>query len=345
MKLPPYRFCRPWYAFAWIILLAVTMAPWAPAPLAAAHPETSIRRFEFHYRFELPAVPEGREVQLWIPVPQSGPWQSIRIKQINLPGSFEFNCDETYGNRMLYCRYQSRGTPEAASLVFKVQRREAVATQSAGRISRLPRDLFLQANRLVPIDGQPATLLAGKNLPTDPTAAARTIYDFVLAYMTYDKSNPGYGNGDVLWACDSQTGNCSDFHSLFISLTRQQNIPARFEIGFPIADEPAATVVGYHCWAWFQTRSKHWVPVDISEADKHPERETYNFGNLAADRVAFSVGRDIVLKPPAQIDSINFFIYPHVEVDGEPLDRNAIKLQFSYADTPADSGILASPND
>ena len=46
------------------------------------------------------------------------------------------------------------------------------------------------------------------------------------------------GNGCTSWVagatCDSGFGNCSDFHSLFISMARANNIPAKFEIGYGV---------------------------------------------------------------------------------------------------------------
>ena len=151
--------------------------------------------------------------------------------------------------------------------------------------------------------------------------------------MKYDKSQPGYGNGDAVWACDSKTGNCTDFHSLFISLARSSSIPARFEIGFPLPnDKTAGTIGGYHCWAWFHADGKGWTPVDISEADKHPELKDYYFGKLSADRVSFSIGRDIVLVPKSDAKPLNYFVYPHVEVDGKPWPKEKIKMSFSFKD-------------
>src|SRR5947207_2846041 len=83
------------------------------------------------------------------------------------------------------------------------------------------------------------------------------------------------GQGDSVWACESKYGNCTDFHSLFISLARSQKIPAQFEIGFPIPEKRSADemseVPGYHCWAKFRPQGKGWIPVDISEASKNPK--------------------------------------------------------------------------
>jgi transglutaminase-like putative cysteine protease len=150
--------------------------------------------------------------------------------------------------------------------------------------------------------------------------------------MKYSKEGTGWGRGDSVWACDSRYGNCTDFHSLFMSLARAKEIPARFEIGFMLPnDKPEGAVTGYHCWAYFFANER-WVPVDISEADKNPSLREYYFGNLTANRVTFSTGRDIVLTPPQTGDPINFFVYPYVEVHGKPLPPEGLKVRFSYND-------------
>ncbi len=75
--------------------------------------------------------------------------------------------------------------------------------------------------------------------------------------------------------------------------------------------------------------------MDASEAWKHPERRQYYFGHLDARRVAFTMGRDLVMKPPQHGQPLNFLIYPYVEVDGKPLPKSNIKNQFEYADNAA----------
>ncbi|MBL8829908.1 MAG: transglutaminase family protein, partial [Planctomycetaceae bacterium] len=112
-------------------------------------------------------------------------------------------------------------------------------------------------------------------------------------------------------------------------------LPARFEIGFSLpTDKPAGPIAGYHCWAWFYANDRGWIPVDISEADKHPRLKEYYFGNLTADRVTFSVGRDLQLDPPAKHEPLNFMVYPHIEVGGEKLPATNIELQFAYENLP-----------
>jgi transglutaminase-like putative cysteine protease len=137
------------------------------------------------------------------------------------------------------------------------------------------------------------------------------------------------GRGDAIYACNVKEGNCPDFHSLFIALARSRDIPARFTIGFPLGTPNASKIPGYHCWAEFYAGGL-WVPVDASEAWQPPQLRQYYFGHLDADRVAFTMGRDLVLKPRQSGEPVNFLIYPYVEVDGNPLPKEQIKNQFEY---------------
>ena len=74
------------------------------------------------------------------------------------------------------------------------------------------------------------------------------------------------------------------------------------------------------------------MPVDISEANKNPKLKDYYFGNLTADRVTFSTGRDIDLAPKQDGPPLNFFVYPYVEVDGKPYPADKVKRKFGYED-------------
>src|SRR5262249_10262916 len=132
---------------------------------------------------------------------------------------------------------------------------------------------------------------------------------------------------------ESKYGNCSDFHSLFLSLARSQKIPARFEMGFGLPEKRGrGELSGYHCWARFQPEGKGWVPVDISEASKNPARKDYFFGNLSEDRVAFTIGRHLTRGPKQDGPPLNFFIYPYVEVAGKPWPAEKVEKHFTFQD-------------
>jgi transglutaminase-like putative cysteine protease len=152
--------------------------------------------------------------------------------------------------------------------------------------------------------------------------------------MKYSKEGKGWGQGDAVWACDSRFGNCTDFHSLFISMARGNKVPAKFEMGFSVPEKHGrGPVGGYHCWAWFLSK-QGWIPVDISEANRHPDQTEYYFGNLTEDRVQFTTGRDITLAPPQAGGPLNYFIYPYAEVDGRAYPAEKIDRSFAYQDVP-----------
>lgn len=323
----------------WTLVL-LTVAPWqSVAGQDVAKPDDAprSRTFRFNYGATLNELPVGSRVRVWLPVPQSSDHQTVTAVQQHLPATGKTSMEPVYGNKILYFEFAG---PESHRIAFNtsylVHRREVrgLATGTGKfQLADRQRQLFLSANKLVPLTGKQLDLLKGVAFTEDPLDIARTLYDRVDGLVKYDKSRPGYGNGDVLWVCDSRTGNCTDFHSLFISWSRAKGLPARFEIGFPLPPERGkGTVSGYHCWASFFTRETGWVPVDISEADKHPEMKQYFFGNLTEDRVAFTTGRDINLVPRQAGEPLNFFVYPHVEVDGQVWPNQKISLSFKYAD-------------
>jgi transglutaminase-like putative cysteine protease len=191
---------------------------------------------------------------------------------------------------------------------------------------------WLRPDRLVPLDDRIRKLAAevtrGRRADLD---RARAIYDYVVDTMSYDKTGTGWGNGDIYWACDAKRGNCTDFHALFIGLARAVGIPAKFEIGLPLpATHGQGEIGGYHCWAEFYLAGYGWVPVDASEARKDPEKRSYFFGALDENRVQLTVGRDLVLAPRQAGAPLNYFIYPYVEVDGQPFGK--VAKTFRYED-------------
>ena len=142
-----------------------------------------------------------------------------------------------------------------------------------------------------------------------------------------DGSNYTFGNGNAIYACDIGVGNCTDYHSYFLSLNRTLDIPARFHMGFPIPQGNEGVVKGYHCWADYYVEGKGWHPVDISEADKYPEKRDYFFGTIDENRIEFVVGRDIELKG-LETERTNLLIYPILEINDHI--SMAFSKQFTY---------------
>ncbi len=330
-------------AFVCIIVLAAVVKPFS----ASSETNAPVRNFEFTYLTRIPAAPPGaKTLKIWIPLPQSDPYQAIGGLKIESPFPYAKHRDPEYGNEYLYLQVPAAqvSSLEEVRMSFEVARQEhrveldthPVRAQSAG-VEPPGLQRFLQPDRRVPLQGIIAELSAQETRGIqDPLARARAIYNFVIATMRYDKSGTGWGNGDAIWACTAKRGNCTDFHSLFIGMMRAAGIPARFEIGFPLpADQHDGAIPGYHCWAQFYVQPYGWIPVDASEAWKHPGKKDYFFGAHDDNRLQFTVGRDIRLDPPQQGDPLNYFIYPYAELDGKPF---ALESKFSFQDRPSNGG-------
>jgi transglutaminase-like putative cysteine protease len=309
---------------------------WAVSAIGADAVQPKSRSFLFTYRATVTGLEPGKKVRVWLPVPPSNEQQTVRIEARDLPAREQIGKEATYGNEILY--FEAAPRPDGTlplSLTYRVTRKEVKgevrpADEDMNLLKRL-----LAPDLLVPVDGKPLELVKGRTVPMDQVAAARLFYDLVNAHMKYSKQGSGWGRGDAVWACDSKYGNCSDFHSLFISLARAHRIPARFEIGFPLpAARGAGEIGGYHCWAWCKPAGRGWLAVDISEANKDPRMTEYYFGNLTEDRVTFSTGRDLTLTPSQDGPPVNFLIYPYVEVEGKPVPSERVQKQFSFKDVP-----------
>jgi len=313
------------------------------------------RHFTFHYRFTVRNIAPGQKLQVWFPQAQSDPFQDVKILSMKGDLPVKKTHEPRYGDAILYAVASKAERSEYSfDVEYDVVRRERIALPREGGQPRLlhptnanigpsrgPRLLrvsvkesreYLGPDKLVPVTGRLAGIAAeqvqGK---TGTMEKARALYQYVFSTMRYDKTGTGWGRGDAEWACDSRRGNCTDFHSVFISMARSQHIPARFSIGFPLpANKNSGEIAGYHCWADFYDAQYGWVPVDISEAWKDKSKKDYFFGAHDVNRVQFSTGRDLELTPRQAGEPLNYFVYPYVEVEGKKFEN--VSNEFSFAD-------------
>lgn len=264
-----------------------------------------------------------KDIHIWIPYPVNDRWQHINNFQIKGPFDARFIQDPKYGNKILYLTLKQSLLKEKSSkpyiyLSFEVVRKEYASgikdnkTKKDGELQK-----FLGPNRLVPVNGRIKDLAIQITKDKKTTLEkVRAIYDYIIDELTYSKDDPDIcGVGSSLLTLKHKKGICTDYHSLFISLVRSLGIPARFEIGYRVPEKFSGKLNGYHCWAKFYVKEKGWIPVDISEADKHPELQDYFFGHIDANRIHISTGRDIVLRY-SKSGELNFFVYPYVELGG-----------------------------
>lgn len=299
----------------------------------------------FTYQVEVPALKKDQlPLQILVPLAPSNEQQSILARDIKssdatLLEKARIKREATYNNEYWSLNIaEERPTASTISFHYKVLRRlhsvpdwEKFSQFDYQASERQDFSLYLKADKRVPIDGE----LVGKlrqEIPktaTTPMLKAKAIYDYVVDNMEYKKVGSGWGNGDTYWACSQKYGNCTDFHALLTSMSRAEGIPTQFAIGFPIpTDKPQGEISGYHCWVELYLPKVAWMPIDASEAKKHPEQRALLFGTHPADRILFTVGRDLKFEELGD-ETVNFMIYPHVVREGKVV-KDLIKTKFTY---------------
>ncbi len=285
--------------------------------------------FEFYYRVELPEI-KG-DAKMWIPIATTDNYQSVEITSMKVPVEYKLLKDKEFNNTILYLEPHTLQSQKTIEITYKVKRVERGPMDETEPVD----GRYLTDNRLMPVGGRFAEVAKEATRGRDESALmkARALYDYIIDNMRYMKYG-NYGKGDANYACDVRTGNCTEFHSFFISLARSSGIPARFAVGASIPSERnEGGIDGYHCWAEFYAEGKWW-PIDISEANKYTALATYYFGHHPANRIEFSQGRDLKVEPGPASGPINFLAYPLLEINGQEAATKTTFL-FKRPNTPA----------
>ncbi|TVR41918.1 MAG: transglutaminase domain-containing protein [Cryomorphaceae bacterium] len=281
-------------------------------------------RFTFRYEVTLP--PGEGTASVWIPVPTSDEFQEVEPLSVHVHvDDYQYTTDTAFGNRIFFAQVALGPEEQSIAMDYLVNRKEKSAYSDPNH----PPEDYLGARPLLPVGGRFTgvlqDILRGRE-KDPPLMQARAIYDHIIDTVRYRKAGE-YGTGDANHACDALSGNCTEFHSLFISLARTAGIPARFAIGAAIpSDRNEGGIDGYHCWAEFYADDKWW-PVDISEANKYSALATYYFGHHPANRIELSRGRNLQLVPPPASGRVPFFAYPLVEINGKAIP---VRTYFSF---------------
>jgi len=307
----------------------------------------SSREFKFNYQIDLEQSDDL--VEVWFPVPQTNEVQSIYNETLSHGDLVCEKLNESiHGNHYYYCK-SDNGLKESVTILYTchvIRKEHGMVNYSnliknnydkgTNHITVPEGEIFeniiiennLSENNMRAVYdyvlngmhyGKPKS--KDSQYYKDPWLSENGRYgkkevtrDEVVSFYEKAKDEGGnytFGNGNSIYACDIGVGNCTDYHSYFMSLSRTMDVPARFHMGFSIPIGVSGKIGGYHCWADYYIDGEGWYPVDISEADKNPDKKDYFFGTVNYNRVEFSTGRDLELYNYKK--HINFFIYPLVE--------------------------------
>jgi transglutaminase-like putative cysteine protease len=315
------------------------------------------------------AIPEGASVvRIWFTVPQIDPAQEVSQMKVDSPLGAGKTVKDNEGNSYLYWELSkpAAGTFKAVT-TFRVTRKEMRASvDPEATRAYTPEDLKGMEKHLGPtqhaiIDDRIKELAREIVADEDnPIVAARLIYDWVLDNIEYWVKEPARLKASPVGSTDycltNKTGNCTDFHSLYMSIARAAGIPTRITYGSffkgPLDGQDADQ--SYHCWLEFFAPEVGWIPLDVAVADIFVEGVTvtdenkqkialtvangydgpsaelvdYYFGNLDERRVTWSRGRDLTLEPKQAGGPVNAMAKAYVEIDGKAFDGYKRKLTF-----------------
>lgn len=277
--------------------------------------------------------------ELWIPYPLSDRDQSI--SDIKISGDYSASAvyaDNTYGNAMLYARWEKGSGKRTLTFSFQANREEVIRKDfptSEGAWDPADYATYLQSTKLGPLDGQigklAAKITAGKRSTLEK---ARAIYDWTCENTYRDPKTRGCGTGDVCALLSNPGGKCADIHSVFVALARAAGVPAREVFGIRMGKKGREDVTTWqHCWAEFYLPGYGWVPVDAADVRKAMlvenlklddakalEYRNYFWGGIDPYRVKLSTGRDLTLNPPQVGETVNYLMYPFAQVGGKTVD-------------------------
>lgn len=121
---------------------------------------------------------------------------------------------------------------------------------------------------------------------TDIIDYARRCYDHVG--RNYKYLNPGTGLHPLSEIFAKGGGDCGNLSSIFISLLRYKDIPARHIVTMRPNGE-------YHVWADFYLEKHGWIPVDVTLKNSNPSGDYFGF--CAGDGIVFNQACNVDVEP------------------------------------------------
>lgn len=116
------------------------------------------RTFKLRYGAEVTGLAPGAQLRVWFPVPQTTAHQQVTELGRQLPAPGAVGKDRKYGNKMVYF---SLAVPTSGRVAFsthyRVRRHEVRGLLQAGakvKLSAQQKEVFLAANRRVPVQGE-----------------------------------------------------------------------------------------------------------------------------------------------------------------------------------------------
>ena len=359
-----------WQLHLYFMVGVILLMGAVPAIAAAAQPKQAT--FEITNVYTVKVPPQAQTMRIWFAVPQDDAESTIRNFEVEAPYEIRYNAD-SHGNRVGYMEVQApKGEEITIRETFAITRREILGNVDPAQTRPLTEaEKASMADDLKPstyvIVNDEIKALAAQIVGDEdnPVNIARKLYDWTLANIDYWVKDPerlkASSMGSTEYCLRTKTGNCTDFHSLYASLSLAAGLPTRIIYGSLLKPTLNGMDVdaSYHCWVQIYAPNLDWLTLDVAVADIYvsgvevndknaklielttatgykgvdPEMVDYYFGNLDERRVVWSVGRDLIMSPAQDAGPVNALAKMYVEVDGKVYDEWS--RQFTYKEVQA----------
>lgn len=317
------------------IRLAAAAGTWVALPSWGYYDEiASWRTYRLNYHVSLPET--GKNAKLWLPVPDSndtlyqrnmgsvwseGPALANLFDPPKNPAAAFFGEWHGHGSR----------TITVGTMIKTAERKSNLSKAHSGQ-GEIPASIRHYLSHEPGIVEKTARMVTGKT--DSPLGKARAIYEWVVDNAHYDPAVEGCGKGDAkaLLESGNMGGKSLDIASLFVSLCRAADIPARGAYGILLQEASDGKIAASrHARAEFYLAGTGWVPVDPAEIHRVILEEKRSFadsrvaklkeqlfGSWKSNWIGLNHDRNIAL--PYLDVRIPVFIYPCAQVGGEFLD-------------------------
>ena len=328
--------------------------------------QTHQKKREFSVTFKHNILESGK-CKLWIPLPQSTPYQFLTS---NLASSGNYTNAYISNTQIptLFAEFDKVKSPNL-EIKFDITTYERTTDfkevqAKFNKNAKIPQEVkpYLAATEHIQTDGivkstAKEILKNAKVQNANDCQQAKAIFEWVATNMQRDESILGCGIGDAKAILESKKlyGKCTDISSVFVALCRSVGIPAREIFGIRLGqsrfsnamgsakDKVANITGGQHCRAEFYVRGYGWIPCDPGDVAKVKLSEKlendspkiqnlrdYLFGSWEMCWLGYNTARDFILTPTPAETPLNNFGYPYGEVEENVLDYYDAK-GFSYS--------------
>ena len=314
--------------------------------------------FRLTYQINLPA--NGKRARLWLPLPNTMTDDYQYTQGSNWSGTAGKAQFESLGNEkfpIFTAEWQGEGEREVLiQSIIKTSHHTVDLDFYRAQGDAVPANIrpYLQASRLIQVDGlvKDVAYSIVYDEGQSPLEKVRAIYDWLIDNFRHDETMRGRGKGDVKAMLEGSrlSGKCVDVHSLFVALVRSVGIPARIQYGIRMMESDLHPELGrltdvttsQHSRAEFYLDQYGWIPVNPADVCKVIKltglelddpviehlREKF-FGTWEMNWITFNHAQDVQL-PNSSAGKLPFFLFPHAEIDNQPLD-SLNPAEFKYA--------------